>query len=418
MSELLQPGRHPDADQLSAFAEQVLPDHEHLETLAHLAECPDCRGIVFLAQRAQETQDPAADAFPARTRWLRNWHKLWPVAAALTCGLLVVAFVQRRQRVDLLQKADVAFESKAPVPPSQARSPQPIVAGALPSERPATPKSSVTAKGVSSLHPAPAVLGTGVGGFSSVHGSLSMDHHATGNLSAFSFNGSTAGKQSVDALSAGSYSMGSAMGGPVAQARSLQEQKNSPLTGGREQTTDSQSQNQLLSQQVTAPRSLSEPSQNDIQHSASQTVEVTNAAPVLQAENAVVSASVFNLGGAAQARSARAPLPSKRLTASTISNGFETLAVDSAGDLFLSKDAGISWQHVARQWTGKVVKVSLASPISMTQSAPAKSPSAGATPSANFETVPPATAAPRGFELTTDTGAMWSSSDGLVWKRD
>jgi hypothetical protein len=23
-----------------------------------------------------------------------------------------------------------------------------------------------------------------------------------------------------------------------------------------------------------------------------------------------------------------------------------------------------------------------------------------------------------GFELTTDTGAMWSSSDGLVWKRE
>jgi hypothetical protein len=75
------------------------------------------------------------------------------------------------------------------------------------------------------------------------------------NLSAFSFNGSTAGKQSADALSAGSYSMG----GPVAQAPPLQEQKNSPLTGMRQQTADLQSQNQLFSQQVIAPRSLSEP---------------------------------------------------------------------------------------------------------------------------------------------------------------
>jgi len=37
MSEFLHPGNHPDADQLSAFAEHVLPDHERLETLAHLA---------------------------------------------------------------------------------------------------------------------------------------------------------------------------------------------------------------------------------------------------------------------------------------------------------------------------------------------------------------------------------------------
>jgi hypothetical protein len=193
MSKLLQPGRHPDADQLSAFAEQILPDHERLETLAHLAECPDCRGIVFLAQRAQETQDPAADAFPARTRWLRNWHKLWPVAAALTCGLLVIAFVQRRLHVDLLQKADVAFESKTPVLPSQGRSPRPVVAGTLPSGGPPTPKSPVAAKGASSLHPALAVSGPGAGGFS-IHGSLPIDHHPTGNMSAFSFNGATAGK--------------------------------------------------------------------------------------------------------------------------------------------------------------------------------------------------------------------------------
>jgi hypothetical protein len=247
---------------------------------------------VFLVQRVQEMQDSMVDAFPGRTRWLKNWRNLWPVAAALTCGLLVVAFVQRRHNVDLPQKAD-AIESKAPVLPSQARSPQPVVAGALASERPATPKSSVTAMGASSLHPAPAVLGTGVGGFSSVHGSLPKDQHPTGNLSALSFNGSTAGKQSVDALSAGSYSMGSTMVGPIAQARSLQEQKNSPLTGRREQTADLQSRDQPLSQQVTASRSSSEPSQNDIQHSTSQTVEVTNAAPVLQTENAVVSASVF-----------------------------------------------------------------------------------------------------------------------------
>src|SRR5713101_4899420 len=99
MSEFLHPGHHPDADKLSAFAEHVLPDHERLETLAHLAECPDCRQIVFLAQRAQERLEPMADALPGRTRRLRNWHNFWPVVAVFTCGLLVVAFLQRRHYV-------------------------------------------------------------------------------------------------------------------------------------------------------------------------------------------------------------------------------------------------------------------------------------------------------------------------------
>lgn len=423
MSELLHPGRHPDADQLSAFAEHVLPDHERLETLAHLAECPDCREIVFITQRTQETQDPLAHAFPGRARWLRSlrnlWpHSLWPVAAALTCGLLVAAFVQHGHHVDRLQKSDLAFESKLSILPSQGRSAEPIVAGALLSGRPPAPKSSVTSKGASSPHPAPATAPSGTAGFSPVHGNRFLEPQLTNNLSAFSFSGSAAGKQSADASSAGPNSMGSATGGPVAQARRLQEQKNSPPIDRREQTADLQSQSQMLSQQVSVPRSFSEPSQIDAQPSANQTVEVMSAPPVLQAEGAVVSASVFNLGGSTQAKSARAPLPSKRFAASTTSNGLETLAVDSAGDLFLSKDAGISWQRVARQWTGKAVKVSLASP-SVTRAAPNRTSSSGATPSPNFETVTPAAVRTGvGFELTTDTGAIWSSSDGLVWKRE
>jgi hypothetical protein len=201
------------------------------------------------------------------------------------------------------------------------------------------------------------------------------------------------------------------MGSPVAQAPPPQERKNGQLAV-------SELQNQPLSQQATTARSSSETSQSDIQRSATQTVAITSAAPVLKTESAVVSASVSSLGKAAQAKSTRAPLPSKRPAASTISNGHETLAVDSAGDLFVCEGAGIRWQRVAHQWTGKAIKVNLASPASMTQSAPSKTLSGGATTSTNFDTGTPAAVATRvGFELTTDTGAIWSSPDGLVWKR-
>ena len=413
MSEFLHPGHHPDADQLSAFAEQVLPDHERLETLAHLSECADCRQIVFLAQRAQETQAPLADAPLGRFGWLRNWRNLWPVAAALACGLFVVAaFLQRRHPTDVPQKSDIAMESGAPVPASQAHLPQSVVPGVPPSPKPSTTRSVS-----SSPHAAPASPHSGVGGIASVHGDLATDHLAN-NLSVFSPNALATGRQSAYALSADASSLSSDVGSPVAQAPPLLEKKNNPLNVDGGQTAALQSQNQLFPQQAIVPRPLSGPSQSDIQRSASQTVSITGAAPALQTESAAVSASVSSLGTAAQAKSIRAPLPSKRPAVSTISNGLETLAVDSAGDLFVCEDAGIRWRRVAHQWTGKAIKVSVASPASMTQPVPGKSLSAGATASTNFESATPAAVAPRvGFELTTDIGAIWSSPDGLVWKQ-
>jgi hypothetical protein len=416
MSELLHHGHHPDADQLSAFAEHVLPDHERLETLAHLAECADCRQIVFLAQNAQEVQESLPHALPSRNGWWKNWHNLWPVAAALACGLLIVALLQRHRAADLPQKSDIAFESNAPVPPSQAQPSQPIAPAPPSSGPPLSPKSSVAMKAASSLHPPSPVPHVDVGGVASVNGNLATDH-LKDNLSVFSRGAPAADQQSANALTAGSQSMSGVISAPVAQAPLSQEQKDSLLTDRREPTAALQSQNQLFSQQATAPRSLNEASQDNMPHSTNQTVEVTSAPSVVQTENAVVSASVFNLGRAARAKSASAPLPSKRFAASTISNGLQTLAVDSAGDLFLSKDTGKSWQRVARQWTGIAIRVSLALPASMRQPVSRQALPAGATASTNLETVTPAAVPPGvGFELTSDTGATWSSPDGLVWK--
>jgi hypothetical protein len=413
MSKFLPPGHHPDADQLSAFAEQVLPDHERLETLAHLAECADCRQVVFLAQRAQEAKASLAHAPLGKRGWL-SWRDLWPVAAALACGLLVVAaFLQRRHPTDLRQKSDVAFESAAPAPPSQAQLPGSVVPGVPPSAKPST-----AANVSSSPHIASASPHSGVGGIAPVRGDLATDHLAN-NLSVFSPNAPATGRQTAYASSGRSSSPGGVVGPPVAQAPPLLEKKkNDPLNVDEEQMATLQSQNRLFPQQATARRPLSGPSQSDIQRSASQTISITGAAPALQTESAVVSGSVSSLAATAQAKGVRAPLPSKRPAVSAISNGRETLAVDSAGDLFICEDAGIGWRRIAHQWTGKAIKVSVASPASMTQPASGKTLSAGATTSKKFETATTAADAPRAdFELTTDIGTIWSSPDGLVWKQ-
>ena len=40
---------HPDADQIGAFVEQALPEHEREQMLDHLAVCAECRAIVALS---------------------------------------------------------------------------------------------------------------------------------------------------------------------------------------------------------------------------------------------------------------------------------------------------------------------------------------------------------------------------------
>jgi hypothetical protein len=405
MSELLHPGRHPDADQLSAFAEHVLLEHERLETLAHLAECPDCRQIVFLAQQAQEEVAPVLKALPSGTSWLRGWRLLWPVAAAVTCGLLIFPLAHRR-RPEAAQGPAIALESKQQMPLASAPPPPPAVSG---------PPTSLKAPGkvISSLHAYhPSTQAGAVAG--SINGNPPASLLAS-KPSVFDHDASPV-EQSTDALSANTQLTGGAVGGPVPQAAPSQTQKANLLTSRQKQSTALQSQDQLFPQQAAASRGLSNSVHGEMQQSANQTVSVQAAPPVIQTESATLSTSSYS-NKALQAKTAPPSLPSNRPTASTISNGVETVAIDSAGDLFVSKDAGVRWQRVARQWTGKAVRVSLASPT-MARPLAGETPSGDARASTSVETAMSTTNTRKvGFDLVNDSGVIWSSPDGLVWKQ-
>ena len=93
MSRNLQPGIHPDADQLSVFVEGAATAREQERMLAHLGECAECRKAVFLMQPNEETQRAAAT--PEKGRM---WRWLVPVglpAAALACGLIAAVIYLR-----------------------------------------------------------------------------------------------------------------------------------------------------------------------------------------------------------------------------------------------------------------------------------------------------------------------------------
>jgi hypothetical protein len=127
---------------------------------------------------------------------------------------------------------------------------------------------------------------------------------------------------------------------------------------------------------------------------ASQTVTVEANIGQLQTSQAEVSvASVLQDqklpgGGAAVAR---------------VVMGDRMLAVDSAGNLYLSRNEGKSWKKIKPQWPGKAAQLAVL---------PAHQAAASETITVKGKSAE----SQQVFELTTDTGAMWTSEDGKHWR--
>src|SRR5579859_6012697 len=91
---------HPDADVLTAFAEQSLPERERAVLLEHLARCSDCRDIVALA--LPETEQVATVNRAAARGWL-SWPTLrWGLVAAGIVAIASVGIVQYERRPEKL----------------------------------------------------------------------------------------------------------------------------------------------------------------------------------------------------------------------------------------------------------------------------------------------------------------------------
>jgi photosynthesis system II assembly factor YCF48-like protein/putative zinc finger protein len=96
---------HPDADLLTAFAEQSLVDSERMRVVEHIARCADCREVVALALPA--TEDGKLTASTIRSGW-SAWPVLrWSVVAAGIVALASVGILQYWQR----HQRDKAFGS-------------------------------------------------------------------------------------------------------------------------------------------------------------------------------------------------------------------------------------------------------------------------------------------------------------------
>lgn len=118
-------GIHPDANLLTAFAEQSLVKSERAHVMEHLARCSDCREVVALALPPTETVVVTTSNNPARAGWL-SWPVLrWSVAVAGMIAITSIGIVQYRQR----QESNILIANLTPrnetTPTEQALPPSP-----------------------------------------------------------------------------------------------------------------------------------------------------------------------------------------------------------------------------------------------------------------------------------------------------
>src|SRR5271169_63946 len=85
---------HPSADALTAFVEHSLPLRESQSVTQHLAQCADCREVVFLASNAvEEPELVAAARVEASPR--RSWRRWWVWAPAVAVVLVIAGIVSQ-----------------------------------------------------------------------------------------------------------------------------------------------------------------------------------------------------------------------------------------------------------------------------------------------------------------------------------
>jgi hypothetical protein len=428
MSEHLHPGLHPDPDSLSAFIEGVLPEHERLQCLAHLAECSSCREVVFLAQEPR----PAPAVSNPTPAW-RRWFAPVPVlaAAAAVCIAVLAVWLYLHRVGGAPSRDEVARVGQAPptpAPPStdlrpEAGEPPPIAPKARAARRTATAANShATPHSTVAL---PAAGSTESATASTTAPSLPpppaipIQSDTSQNPLPPALRSSVAlparpptididikeDRVLADGLSGISGTVIDQSGAAVPAATVKLRQL--PGTFSRDARTDLMGQFQLAGLpaghyelQISAPGFRQTARQIDLQPrematisselaigSMSETVEVTASSSRVQTSNAAMTGSKANRKAASPARPRS--LPSRLSASITVTSGKVMLAVDSAGALFVSRNGGRGWKAIKPLWHGKVVHL-------VTPAEPPQTPIAV-------------------FQLTTDSDSEWLSRDGSHW---
>ena len=330
MSELIQSGQHPDADQLSAFVEHALPAHEREQTLAHLATCADCRAIVALSLPPLD-EAPVLQPEPAHRPWLSGWNLAWP--AATLAALAALAFFI----VHLHSVAPIKSNIASPTEVASSHPPAPIAVRNAPAVSIPMPPPPAAAKPVIPNRPVTASTArTGVSAPSSPGAVMLGQPRAQGGSAGGAINVANAPP----------------MPAPNPPAMAPKPPQAIILTTGN---ADSAAP---LASQAKTPT---------ISYSAGAAVvspAAAGAVSVNSNSNAIAATNTINGYNVDPNTSPARPLllPSRLPTLSSARDGHHVLAIDTQNALFYSEDDGKSWISVASQWRGRALLVALARP--------------------------------------------------------
>lgn len=477
MTQRPQTGIHPDADQISLFLEDAATEHERARMLEHLAHCAACREMVFLAQGAETELLPAAvPEEPRRTRWWTGrWMSFGLVGAALAFVLALVIYM--RQSVAPAGGGQVAGMQRPAAPVNEPPHPPTVQGGdagrssdrlaaparvaprvggsgsgggmgagiyqappvatstaanelALQDARgnslrfpentvgaaPAPPAGQAAAKvqaipapqqqAAQASPPAPQAEPAAAKGYSAV-GGLTVAGRNVAALQILHDQGTSEGVGEVSGVV--TDATGAAIARATVSLRSAADQAVREVeTGedGRFRIADVIAGRYELRVTARGFWTASQPLElksRDLARlepvlqvgSASQTVTVA-------ANNAPVETSQAEVSGAIMALEEK--LPGGAAGVARVSIGDRVLAVDAAGHLYLSRNAGKSWKKIKPKWTGKAARIAV-TPVTEKDAAGAIGALKGR-----------AAGSPQVFELTTDSGAVWTSEDGKHWR--
>jgi hypothetical protein len=455
VTEHLQAGQHLDAERLGAFAEGATSKREREEMLAHMAECAECRELVFLMQRS----DVAVERPPAQIRtdgwWQRRLMPLAVAGAALACGLTASVFVRShraaqedRAKVAIVQapQADnasgagnsselapgkkpggtrspkVVPESRATVPLSSGKTlgathgalngaiggpiPRPDVelhapiraaspaSGLAPSVGAALPAAMPAESADQKATEAAPALPVASTPFNTRKNAMRIEHDR-GPDNEFSEVSGIVSDASGAVVSGATVSVRNPQGATAREMKTGVDGRFAiaDLPAGHYELSVAAPGFERTSEQIDLkPRDLALLNSVLQVGASTETVAVMASPGTLETSQAEVSAAIAG---------AVIKLPGQAPALSTATNGKQMLSVDAAGKLFLSTNAGKSWKKVKPQWQGKVATIVLTPAVD----------SGGSIAGLAAE------AARSIFELTTESGTVWVSADGAHWRQ-
>lgn len=409
MNSSIQSGMHPDAESLTAFAEQLLPAAESDQILAHMATCSRCREVAFLSQRAAREDQPeavhAVDETPTKRRasWFEGWRWAWvPVAALATfTGVAVLQHFRHPAEssqiavntpaTDALQKTapmSAATPKAAPAMNSASLKSEDMLSAKLPAKRDDAARQ--TAKdAVKELDEKKSAerneLAVVAGGAPVALALKPSNESIHGVISARAKVSSTGGPAAANQFQQQNLTQQNLEQQNLTLQKSAMNAQDVPLDAN---------------EKVVAPKAALGAASETVTVQADKMEIAPTPVPALPAQASSVPLTGEyhgTLSSAATKQKAiqKITLPSGLGVLATTSEASRIVALDTSGALFLSEDDGKNWQSIQSQWTGKALIVRTRQVG--TEGGALRAP----------QTVR--------FELVNDKLQTWFSYDGKTW---